>query len=123
MSSHHRAQVLALLGNGLVHAPSQLVLTACSLARRRLALVSRRTMNLPFLVLPQQCVKPRKSKVSGLPCPSAASVLPGEAPELDQPRLLRVQLQPELAQPLGHRALEALGIIRRYSNPATQSSA
>ncbi len=44
-------------------------LTACSLVRSRLALVSLKTMNLPFLVLPQQCVKPRKSKVSGLPCP------------------------------------------------------
>src|SRR6218665_2921451 len=31
---------------------------------------------------------------------STASVVPGEAPELDQPRLLRMQLQPELLQPL-----------------------
>jgi hypothetical protein len=68
--------------------------------------------------------------VSGLLCPSAASALPGVAPELDQPRLLRVQLQPELAQPLGHRALEALGIIlgtgtrppnRRHTAPTITS--
>ena len=86
-------------------------LTACSLARSRLALVIRKTMNLPFLVLPQQCVKPRKSKVCGFALSPAASVLAGEAPELDQPRLVGVQRQPELAQPLGHLAPEALGIV------------
>src|SRR6218665_4178402 len=41
---------------------------------------------------------------------STASVVPGEAPDLDQPRLLRMQLQPELLQPLGHFALETLGV-------------
>jgi hypothetical protein len=41
----------------------------------------------------------------------AASVLARKAPELDQPRLLGVQLQPELAQPLGDRALTALGVV------------
>jgi len=70
MTGHHGPQELALLGNGAVHAPSEFpALTACSVARRRLALVSRRTMNLPFRVCPQQCVKPRKSKVCGLACP------------------------------------------------------
>ncbi len=37
-----------------------------------------------------------------------ASVLLRKAPELDQPRLLLVQRQPEVLQSLGHIALEAL---------------
>jgi hypothetical protein len=44
-------------------------LTACSLARSRLALVIRKTMNSPFRVLPQQCIKPRKAKASAMLCP------------------------------------------------------
>jgi hypothetical protein len=43
-------------------------LTSLTFARRRLAIVFRRTVNvLFFLVLAQMCVNPRKSNVSGLP--------------------------------------------------------
>jgi hypothetical protein len=44
-------------------------LTSWSFLRSRLAMVQRRTVNLPRSVVPHMCVKPRKSKVSGFPWP------------------------------------------------------
>src|SRR5438876_10882251 len=44
-------------------------LTSRSLARMRLRIVVRRTMNRPNPFFPLMCVKPRKSNVSGLPSP------------------------------------------------------
>lgn len=46
--THHRAQVRALRGNRLMHPPSEFELDRLRLVRRRLALVSRSSMNLPF---------------------------------------------------------------------------
>src|SRR3954463_4128742 len=46
--------------------------TAFNFLTMRLACVFRLTTNRPLLVLPQSCVKPRKSKVSGRRCPAAA---------------------------------------------------
>src|SRR3954469_8658710 len=46
--------------------------TAFNFLTLRLACVFRLTTNRPLLVLPQECVKPRKSKVSGRRCPAAA---------------------------------------------------
>src|SRR5713101_10007086 len=43
--------------------------TCRSLARMRLQIVVRRTMNRPNPFFPLMCVKPRKSNVSGLPSP------------------------------------------------------
>src|SRR6202007_558113 len=55
--------------------------------------------------------EPQEVKGVWLALSPAASVVSGEAPEFDQPRLLGVQLQTELAQPVSHRSLEAFGII------------
>ena len=68
-------------------------LTSRSLARIRFEIVIRASLKRPFLVFAQMCVKPRNSNVSGLPRPRARSSLGGEPPELDQARLLGVQLQ------------------------------
>jgi len=48
-------------------------------------------------------------KVEGLrfALSAAASLVPSEAPELDQPRLVGVRLHPGLAEPFGHRALRS----------------
>ena len=63
----------------LRHAPSfsmgqcirsrRVCLTSWSFLRSRLAMGQRRTVNLPRLVVPHLCGKPRKSKVSGFPWP------------------------------------------------------
>ena len=66
-------------------------LTAFSFACIRVRIVRRNTVNVPFRVLAQLCVKPRKLKLSGLPSPRAASVRRREAPEFEEPRLVGVQ--------------------------------
>ena len=66
-------------------------LTSFSFARIRFEIVMRFTQDRPPLVVAQMCVKPGKPDVSSLPG--------GVPPELDQPRLARVQFQPELREP------------------------
>jgi hypothetical protein len=65
----------------------------------------------PAPVLPQMCVRPWKSNVSGLETPTTESVSGGEPSELDQPRLLRMQLQPELREPVAKISQEPLGVL------------
>ena len=57
------------------------------------------------------CVRPRNSNASGLPKPPLCSSLGREAPELDQPRFLVVQPQPELREPLAKLGEEPLGVV------------
>ena len=83
----------------------------------------RRSQNRPSLVFPQMCVKPRKSNVSGLPRPRACRRWAAKPPELDQPGLVRVQLQPELREPLAQLGQEPLARPARCSNPTMKSSA
>src|SRR3954451_24822287 len=72
----------------------------------------RRSWNLPERVLPQMKVKPRKSKVSGLPSPRRRRpAFCREASELDQPGLLGMQRQRKLPQPLAHLVQEAPGVL------------
>ena len=49
-------------------------LTAFSFACIRVRIVCRSTVNRPFRVFAQLCVKPRKLKVSGFPSPRASPV-------------------------------------------------
>ena len=92
MPAHHAAQPPSLLRDGLIPACSSWSLTSRNFARSRFEIVIRRTQKRPSLILAQMCVKPRKSNVSGLPSPRAAT-RGREATELDQARLVRVQLQ------------------------------
>lgn len=75
-------------------------MTSRGFARIRFEIVMRLSQNRPVLDFAQMCVKPRKSNVSGLPRPRLARSRAGVGPELDQPGLVRVQLQSELRQPL-----------------------
>jgi hypothetical protein len=47
----------------------------------------------------------------GLPEPASVSVWDGEPPELDQPRLVRVQFQAELREPPAKILQEPLGVV------------
>ncbi len=69
------AQVLPLLGDGLRHTTPQLGLDLAELRTKPLRHRCRRTVKRPFLVLPQMCVKPRKSNVPGFPSPRRALLL------------------------------------------------
>jgi hypothetical protein len=46
-----------------------------------------------------------------LPVAAPGSVLGGAPPELDQPRLLRMQLQPELREPVAQISQKLLGVL------------
>src|SRR5579884_6229 len=82
-------------------------LTSLNFARIRLPTVIRLTAKHPVLVLPLMCVKPRKLNVSA--CPGRRRpVHGGEPPELDQPRLLDLQFQPEFREPLAQLGEEPL---------------
>ena len=85
-------------------------LTCRSFARIRFAIVIRRTQNRPVLVFPHMCVKPRKSNVSGFPTPRSPA--PGRhAARTRSAGSCRVQLQPELREPLAQIGQEPLGIV------------
>ena len=61
-------------------------------------------------MLPQMKVKPRKSKVSGLPSPRCLRLVRRKAAELDQSGLVRMKRQRELLQPRAHLVQEASGV-------------
>src|SRR5213596_820014 len=111
MSGHHRPQVRALLGNGVVHAPSELELDRLEFGSQAFGTRKPQNHELALSRLRTAVREPEEVEGLRLALSLALSVLAGEAPELDQPRLVGVQLQPELAQPVLHRALEALGVI------------
>ena len=73
-------------------------------------MVMRLSQKRPFLVFPQMCVKPRKSNVSGFPSPRFCRFAAGEPSELDEPRLVGVQFQTELREPLAKVGEEPLRI-------------
>ena len=101
MPAHHAAQPSPLLRDRLMPALPQLVFGLFAQLRPlRFETVMRRTQKRPSRIFAQICVKPRKSNVSGFPAPRLLPVRGGEPPELDQPRLAGVQLQPELREPL-----------------------
>ena len=110
MAGHHRAQVLALLFDGSVHAPPELQLDRLQFGSQAFGTSQPQYHELSLPGFPAAMREAQEVEGLRLALSPAASVVAGEAPELDQPRLVRVQLQPELAQPLGHRALKALGI-------------
>ena len=87
-------------------------LTCFSFARTRLEMVIRLSQKPPLLPFPQICVKPKKSKGVRLPEKLGCSVVGGEPPELDQPRLVGMQLQAELREPLTEIADELLGVAK-----------
>ncbi len=109
-STHHRAQVLALLGDRAVHAPSQLILDRMQLGTQPLGTghAQNHEPACPGFAATVREAQEVEGLRFALSC--TASVVLGKAPELDQPCLVGMQLEPELLQPLRHRTLEALGI-------------
>jgi hypothetical protein len=57
-------------------------------------------MNRPNPFFPLMCVNPRKSNVSGLPSPLRSRFLFGKPTELNPARLVGMEFQPKLPQPL-----------------------
>ena len=113
MPSQHRAQVLTLLRDAGMHAPSEFGLGHLKfgadepqdheVARPRRRAVTRETKK----------IENRPSAWN-----SAASARMPDGSELRRPRLFEIQLQPEMAQAFFHRALEAprVGAELEYGN-------
>ena len=109
------------------------VLTSCGFACHLLRIVWHSTVNRPFRVFPQLCVKPRKLKVSGFPSPrqpcrrdmespfSGHPLAPRGAARGDAELLMGVRLEPTLGgqrvfaisgpRPTTHQRLAALGVL------------
>jgi len=75
VASHHTVQPTTQMRDRLVHTAFQFSLILTSAIRIRLAIVTRLSLNRPSLLVPQICVNPRKSNVSGLPRPRSQCVL------------------------------------------------
>jgi hypothetical protein len=71
-----------------------------SLARMRLRIVVRRTVNRPSLFFPLICLEAQKIERLRFPFSSTFPVLFGKPAEFDPARLIRVKFQSKLGQSL-----------------------
>ena len=112
VATNHRGQPPTHLGDGSgASAAGAAALISCSFARTLLRDVCRKTVNRPFRVFPQTCVKPRKSNVSGLPRPAALSVRRRTGAEFDQSRLVGVQFEPVCRESVAEFGQESPGFL------------
>ena len=111
VASHHRPQPLAGLARRRVHPHPKLLLNLQQL--RAHPLPHRPATNHKAPALPVDLAYMREpQKVEGfrLTFPTASPVCYRPASELDQPRLVRMQLQPELRQPFPEFLQKPLGL-------------
>jgi hypothetical protein len=80
------------------------------LVRIRFLLVARLGLNRPVLDFPQMWVN-KELEGSRLGDSASGSIVGRKAPELDQPRLPRRQLQRKLRKPLAKIGEEPLGVL------------
>ena len=73
--------------------------------------MTRPSLNRPCLVLRTDVRETQELERLRLPVAAALPVAGGEPPELDQPRLVRMQLQAELREPVAQIGEEPLGVV------------
>jgi hypothetical protein len=73
--------------------------------------VTRFSLKRPARDFAQTCVNPQELERLRLPKPIGPTRLGGEAPELDQPGLVLVQLQPERCEPVAQIGPEPFGVV------------
>lgn len=100
--SHHGSQILPLLRDGLMHASAQLLFDRPQLGAHALGVGQPQDRELPFAGLPTTVCKAQEVKGRRLTPISTSAVLARKAPELNQPRLVFVQLQAEVGQPFSN---------------------
>ena len=98
------------------------VLTSCSFACHLRRIVWRSTVNRPVLVFPQQCVKPRKLKVSGFPSPRPRRFRSARRPNSMRRVLSGCSVRPNRAK-RSRSSVRKRSASARCSNPTTKSSA
>src|SRR5213593_1578426 len=87
------------------------IFTSFSLACHLERIVCRSTVNRPFRVFAQLCVKPRKLKVSGFPSPRPRRFRSACPTELDEARLVGMQRQAEPREAFAQVDEEAFGFL------------
>jgi len=122
MAPHHACQPSALLGYGLVLAPLELVLDLGKLGPQPLRDGDALEHEAPVPALGTDVREAEEVERLGLPEAVSPSPPGREPAELDEARLVGVQFQGELREPLAKVFEEALG-ASWCSNPATRSSA
>ena len=113
MPGHHRAQVLALLFDGSVHAPSEFDLERLEFSSQAFGIGQPQHHEFAFSARSAAMREPQEVKGLRLSHSRAASVIPGEAPELDQPRLLGMQRQSTLREALRQSCQNLLSVRSR----------
>lgn len=94
----------------LMHHPAQLLLNNTKFCPHPLGRRMPQTTKWPFVFVPQKCVNPRNVNVLRLPHASLSPIGRCETPEFDQPRFLRMDLQPKLRQPFQKISQKPLSI-------------
>ena len=108
--AHHACQPSALFRDGLMPAPQALVFDRCQLGPHPLRDGLALQPEAPVLRLPAVVREAEKVERLGLADASRLAVAGGVAPELDQPGLVGMQLQPELREPVAKIGEEPLRI-------------
>jgi hypothetical protein len=111
MAAHHGLQPRADFGNGVVHAPTQFGFHLLQLGLHTLANRLPKHQKPSSLRLPAEVCEAEEAEGFGLAQTGALPVLCRMASELDQPRLLRVQLQLELLHSLLQFRPEPFGFV------------
>src|SRR6266487_7043453 len=122
MSSHHACQPPRLVGDGQMPAPLKLVFDLLELGLQPLRDGVTPEPETPASPLPADVREAQEVERLRLPQSPRRSSLGSEPPELDQPGLVGMQLQPELRQPLAKSRRNCLASAR-CSNPQMKSSA
>jgi hypothetical protein len=122
-SAHHGAAPCPLPGKGSCMSLLSSALTSCNFLLIRFLAVRRTTVYIPLLFFfPQICVNPQEVECLRPFLTAPKAVRSRVRPELDRPRLFRMQRQTELLESLlssaRHRSAAAL-----LWNPITKSSA
>src|SRR6516165_2373633 len=97
---NHRTNVLTLIWNRLMPSSLQLITDRLQLLQHPLTHRLPNHRELPLSCLSTTMREAKKVECLRLPLAASLRILHGETSELDQPRLLRVQLQSELGESL-----------------------
>ena len=100
-----------MVGDREVHPPLRLGLDLVQLGSHLLLARDPPQLEPPGLGLRADVREAEELERLRLPKPARRSSLGGEPSELDQPRLVRMQLQPELREPVAQISQEPLGVL------------
>ena len=123
MTLHHASQPFALFRDGLVPTLPELVFDLPQLRPHSLRDRDPPQPEPSMLGLPTEMREPKEIERLRLPETTSRSAPGGMPSELDQPGLVRVQLQPKLRKPLREKSAQNRRASCSCSKPTVKSSA